>query len=131
MLHLVYQFNFTDDEIEAINAKDSEAMEVFFMHTAATHFENPTPALEAGRYELVATIDADSLEHAFRLSNDPHPATQRELKERLEVYGRMHSLSVGDIVVTGAGVGFFCQSYGWKELSHEAVMLLAAHRLNK
>lgn len=62
-------------------------------------------------YTQVATIEADSLEGAFRIGNiGPEKAITRIAK--------MHSVSVGDIVrdVT-EGTTWFCESFGWREIS--------------
>ena len=48
----------------------------------------------SGDYELVATVDARSLEGVFRIGN----FIVEEDKTLIDIVGEMHSISVGDII---------------------------------
>ena len=52
----------------------------------------------------------DAAEEAFDLTNNPSRQAERET-----CYGRLRSVSVGDIVEVD-GVNYFCDSFGWKVL---------------
>jgi hypothetical protein len=58
-------------------------------------------------YTHVATIDADSLDDVFRVGNIGP-------EEQIERHGRMHSVSVGDVVGDESGVLHFCAPIGWE-----------------
>lgn len=71
--------------------------------------------LDEGGYEVQGPIAMDlegeeAAEEVFDLTNNP----SRDL-ERLAIYGRRRSVSVGDIVNVD-GVDFLCASVGWVKL---------------
>lgn len=58
--------------------------------------------------------DDDAAEEAFDLTNNPYRQS-----ERVELYGRGRSLSIGDIVevcANGETTEFLCDSFGWIKL---------------
>lgn len=64
-------------------------------------------------YELVAQVTARSLDECFRIGNFVCEEDQTLIK----VVGKMHSLSVGDIVVDlNANKEYVCASFGWEEI---------------
>lgn len=73
--------------------------------------------LREGRYKVVGSIGVPGLageaaaEEVFDLTNNPC-----RQDERVELYGRGRSVSVGDIVNVD-GVDWLCASVGWKCLS--------------
>jgi hypothetical protein len=67
------------------------------------------------QYEIVAKFDIDqyydgeaAAEEVFDLTNNPSRQTEREVK-----YGRIRSVSVGDVVAVN-GVAYYCSSIGWE-----------------
>lgn len=69
-----------------------------------------------GRYRTAAEYytpaeGEEAAEQAFDISNNP----SRE-GERVRIFERQRSLSVGDIVVVN-GVSFLCASMGWEQLA--------------
>jgi hypothetical protein len=65
------------------------------------------------QFELVARVDARSLETVFRIAN----FVCEEDKTLIEIYGEMHSLSVGDIVQNlDDDKTFVCAKVGWVEI---------------
>lgn len=66
------------------------------------------------QFELVARVDARSLDTVFRIAN----FVSEEDESLIEVVGEMHSLSVGDIVVNlDTDESFVCLNYGWKKIA--------------
>lgn len=75
--------------------------------------ENIPPEFPEG-YEHVATVDCDSLEEAFRLTN--HIVDDWRLNLGVELTDPnkpLRSTSVGDVVVTEVGRRWFCKFVGW------------------
>lgn len=65
------------------------------------------------QFELVARVDARSMDEVFRIAN----FVCEEDSSLIEVVGKMHSLSVGDIVVNlDTDESFVCANYGWKKI---------------
>ena len=64
-------------------------------------------------FELVARVDARSLDEVFRIGN----FVCEEDATKIEVVGEMHSLSVGDIVHNiETDETFVCANIGWKKI---------------
>jgi hypothetical protein len=62
-------------------------------------------------YRNVAKIDTGDLEQVFHIGNGMGD------QDRLTRFAdRMHSISVGDIVLNPHGVFFMCDPVGWKEI---------------
>jgi hypothetical protein len=65
------------------------------------------------QYELVARVDARSMDEVFRIAN----FVCDEDASLIEVVGEMHSLSVGDIVHNlETDETFVCANYGWNKI---------------
>jgi len=67
------------------------------------------------KYEVQPSFETEltgqkAAEEAFDLTNNPSRQSERELS-----YGRLRSVSVGDIVEVD-GVNYFCDSFGWVEI---------------
>ncbi len=66
------------------------------------------------QFELVARVDARSMDEVFRIAN----FVCEEDASLIEVVGKMHSLSVGDIVCNlDTDESFVCASFGWKKIN--------------
>ena len=63
-------------------------------------------------YTHVADIDANNVEDAFYMHNNPHG--DPILEEQITRYGTQHSLSVGDILVAEDGGCYMCDPMGFK-----------------
>ena len=63
-------------------------------------------------YEKVAEIDANDLEQVFHIGNMGPETAIRRLKNR------MHSISVGDIVIDGNGIQWGVAGAGFDELEN-------------
>jgi len=67
-------------------------------------------AYEAGYYDHVANITASDLQHVFEISN---LGNQEDRVERLE---RMHSVSVGDIIIDENNIVWVVANFGFEEV---------------
>ena len=63
-------------------------------------------------YTHVADIDANDMEDAFYIHNNPHG--DPILEEQITRYGIQHSMSVGDILVAEDGGLYMCDPMGFK-----------------
>ncbi len=64
-------------------------------------------------YEVVARVNARTLEECFRIGN----FICEEDAALIEMVGEMHSLSVGDIVVDlETEQAYVCASFGWEKI---------------
>ena len=67
-------------------------------------------------YHRVATIEADDLEEVFHIGNGMGP------QDRLtRIAERIHSISVGDIIMNPEGEFFMCDDFGWAEIEVPSV----------
>lgn len=67
-------------------------------------------AYEAGYYDHVANITASDLQHVYEISN---LGNAEEKIERLE---RMHSVSVGDIIIDENNIVWVVANFGFEEV---------------
>ena len=108
MKYDIYQINLTNEEYEEVNAAENPHKECpKFMAHRDVMFEE----FEKGKgyYTKVAEIEGNDLEHVFHIGN----MGPEESITRLD---RMHSLSVGDIVVDGNGIQWGVASVGFTEV---------------
>ena len=63
-------------------------------------------------YTHVADIDANELEDAFYMHNNPHG--DEILEQQITRYGRQHSMSVGDILVAEDGGCYLVDTFGFE-----------------
>lgn len=94
---------------------DSQYMSRFY-------FGGPSPAAMArellanAQYVPVGTFDVEQMdaeagcEEAYDRSNNPS-----RMADRMDTFGRVRSLSVGDVVVV-EGEAFVCAPFGWERL---------------
>jgi hypothetical protein len=66
-------------------------------------------------YEMIGTINADSLEHLYRDMN-AIDGTETCCKMRVR------SMSVGDIAIDADGISHYCASFGWAAVGLEEVV---------
>ena len=79
---------------------------------------NPAPGLDGGFYEHVCDIEADTLDHVFEIGNVGP-------EERITRHAPMHSISVGDVIVTQGHrpAGYIVDRVGFKTVSLPASLL--------
>lgn len=65
-------------------------------------------------YEHVSDIEANDLDHAFLLHNNP--AGNPEFEAKITRHAKQHSMSVGDILVDEYGCYHMCDPAGWTQL---------------
>jgi len=108
MKYDIYQINLTNEEYDAVNSManphNDHAKFIASRNVAMEEFEKGKEF-----YTKVAEIEANDLEHVFHIGN----MGPEELITRLD---RMHSLSVGDIVVDGNGIQWGVASIGFTEV---------------
>ena len=85
----------------------------FEMYCDATVFPK-APAIktawDAGMYTLAGLVDADDEEEAFELTN-----LWEKPEKVAKIADKMHSMSVGDVIIDAVNKKVFCASFGFKE----------------
>jgi hypothetical protein len=108
----VYQIQLTDEEIAIVNRGESTPRTKAYMDRM---FDSTFKAENFQYYDLVANVDVDGFEQAFRAMNlwqdDVH-------FDRVEKLGRCSSMSVGDIVEDHDGKLYRCASFGFTALEN-------------
>ena len=105
----VFQINFTDEQVDLINESDSRPD--FYNQYLDTTFRPTADAIIKARspYEKVATIEANGFEDVFEIGNiGPESKITR--------ITRMHSVSVGDVIVREDGVAKFVAPIGFESV---------------
>jgi len=109
---VVKQINMTSEQRRIINesAKKGICPDFYDRYLNATNFPTADKIRAAyNDYQIVAEIEATDLEDVFEIGNmGPESAITR--------LAPMHSLSVGDIVVTPEGKEYFVASFGFEEV---------------
>lgn len=110
MRYEIRQINLTDEQINEVNAANGVYPKFYSKYLNTTFRPTADAILDAiDMYETVAYIEADSLEGVFNIGNmGPESSIER--------IRRMHSLSVGDIVIDEDGKWFFVDSFGFGEI---------------
>jgi len=108
MKYSIYQINFNSDEAREINSMANPHVDhdKFVAHRMTTGEDF---AAGVGFYKKVAEVEANDLEHVFHIGN----MGPEESITRLD---RMHSISVGDIVIDGNGIQWGVAGAGFTEL---------------
>lgn len=109
MKYSIYQIRLTDADRIAVNSMENPYSDhAKFKAYNDAHNENFEKA--KGFYEKVAEIEATDLENVFHISNSA------EAEEQITRIAKMHSISVGDIIVDGAGVQYGVAGFGFDEV---------------
>jgi len=114
MNYKLYQIHLTDAEVDQINAeghnsvpKQKAKLDMSFTDNVAVLAKQ---AFDAGYYTHVSNIEAEGLEAVFEVGNiGPESSIER--------LGRMHSVSVADVVETPEGVRHVVASVGFEQLA--------------
>jgi hypothetical protein len=117
MKYQIYQIQYTDADVEAINsgrpnAKRQYRTEMDFDFRGENIAENAAEAFTLDLYTNVAIIEAADLEHVFQISNIGNE------EHRIERLTRMASISVGDIIIDENNIVWVVAPFGFKEV-HE------------
>lgn len=106
----VRQIILNNAEVDAVNASaDAREIPKYMAYTKA-QFGEPQLGIAGGFYETVAEIDAPDLEGVFKVGN-------MGPESRIKRLARMHSVSVGDLVVDEAGVTHLVARFGFEEVA--------------
>ena len=108
----VYQIQLTDEEIAIVNRGESTPRTKAYLDRS---FESTFKAENFQYYDLVANVDVDGFEQAFRAMN---LWQEDENFDRVEKLGRCSSMSVGDIVEDHDGKLYRCASFGFTALEN-------------
>lgn len=102
----LYQINLSRDEVNAANSGQKFPKLTAYRDAMCLGYFT-------GRefYEHVADLATDDLEEAFGIGNIGP-------EEKITRYARMHSVSVGDVLVTDAGQAYIVQNIGFAHLDN-------------
>jgi len=123
MIFTVWQIQYSDADIEAINAgetnpKRKAKTEMNFDFSGKNISGIADQALTDGLYTHVSDIRAETPEHCFEIGNiGPESAITR--------FSRMSSLSVGDIIVDVEGNVLVVANYGFVAIGFKPEMSAA------
>ena len=114
MNYKVYQIHLTEAEHNQVNAEGHNAvpkqkakLDMSFTDNVAVLAKQ---AFDKGYYTHVSNIEAEGLEAVFEVGNiGPESSIER--------LGRMHSVSVADVVETPEGVRHVVASIGFQQLA--------------
>jgi len=114
MNYKLYQIHLTDAEVDQVNAeghnsvpKHRAKLDMSFTDKVA---ELASDAFSKGYYTHVSNIEAEGLEDVFEVGNiGPESSIER--------LGKMHSVSVADVVETPEGVRHVVASVGFEQLA--------------
>ena len=114
MNYKLYQIQLTEAEHNQVNAeghnsvpKHKAKLDMSFTDNVAVLAKQ---AFDAGYYTHVSNIEAEGLEAVFEVGNiGPESSIER--------LGRMHSVSVADVVETPEGVRHVVASVGFEQLA--------------
>ena len=113
MQYKLHQIHLTVAEVDQVNESGHDSVHKQKLKLDMNFGDTPVVAREAmdlGYYNQVALIEADSLEGVFHVGNvGPEESITR--------LGRMHSVSVGDVVEDEQGVQSVVASFGFKQLA--------------
>lgn len=119
MKYQILQIRVTDAEIDLINETgDFNAVPKFAAKRDLDFAEMKGTTIEVlakeyfdkGYYTHVANIEGSDLEHVFQISNLGNE------EDRVERLDRMHSLSVGDLVIDGNDIVWVVANFGFEEV---------------
>lgn len=108
MKYSIYQIVLTGEDCDEINSMDNPHRD--HAKFAAHHMTMDEDfAGGVGFYGKVAEIEANNLDHVFHIGNmGPETAITR--------LDRMHSISVGDVIIDGNGIQWGVAAAGFTEL---------------
>ena len=114
MNYKLYQIQLTDQEVDKINAEGHNSVPKHRLKLDMSFNDNVAElakqAMDKGYYTHVSNIEAEGLEGVFEVGNiGPESAITR--------LGRMHSVSVADVVETPEGVRHVVASVGFEQLA--------------
>ena len=112
MQYTVKQIHLTDDQINQVNTNPDVIPDFYKRYLDATMFPMSAEVIQAAYddYKVVAKIDAYDLEEVFKIGNGMGDKTA------ITRLAPMHSVSVGDIVVTEDGKEYYVASFGFEEV---------------
>jgi hypothetical protein len=128
MKYKILQIKLTETQIDIINSKGHDAVHKQVMrlnlmdNDQATIADLAAKALKLGYYTHVANIEADDLDAVFDIGNIGP-------EECIERINRMHSISVGDVIVDENGVTNVVASLGFERIKRSINVTQSAQGL--
>ena len=114
MNYKLYQIQLTDQEVDKINAEGHNSVPKHRLKLDMSFNDNVAElakeAMDKGYYTHVSNIEAEGLEGVFEVGNiGPESSIER--------LGRMHSVSVADVVECADGTRHVVASVGFEQLA--------------
>ena len=118
MKYQVLQIRITDAEADLINEsgdfnavpKFKAQLDMRMKFDGGDITDAAKKAFDAGYYDHVANITASDLAHVYEISN------LGNAEERIERLDRMHSVSVGDIIIDENNIVWVVANFGFEEV---------------
>ena len=111
MKYDVYQFVLSDSMIDEVNSSESQRPVFYEKYLNVTWKPTAESILEAKEYfKKVATIEAENFGQVFEIGNIGP-------EENITRHDRMHSVSVGDVIVREDGTAKFVDRIGFGSVS--------------
>lgn len=117
MIYQVYQIQLTNDEIALINKEGHDAVDKQSLKLKMSFAEDKiggyaAEAWDAGYYTHVANITAEYYDQVFEIGNIGP-------EQNIERIARMHSISVGDMIIAEDGTQIVVDSFGFVAIGHK------------
>jgi hypothetical protein len=106
----VKQINLTDTECDEVNASTNPYAIPKYIALIKSMEGNYELGLSGGFYETVAEIEATNLEHVYLIGN-------MGPEESITRLARMHSISVGDLIVDSEGQTYVVAQFGYDKVA--------------
>lgn len=111
MKYKIYQINFSAAMVKRINAYEPTATKVFnlYLDTMGINPQVSDIMKAIALFRHVADIEADRLDEVFHIGN-------MGPEDKITRHRQMHSLSVGDVIVSENGTASFVAPFGFKDV---------------
>lgn len=111
MKYKIFQINFSADMVKRINAYDPTATNVFNLYLDTTGINPQADDImkAISLYRHVADIEAEHLNDMFDIGN-------MGPEDKITRYRQMHSVSVGDVIISELGTACYVASFGFLPL---------------
>jgi len=131
MIYQVYQIHLTNDEIALINKEGHDAVDKQSLKLSMSFAEDNIGGLAAeawdnGYYTHVANITAEDYDQVFEIGNiGPDHNIERIASEPAGERVRMHSVSVGDMIIAEDGTQVVVAQFGFIAIGHKPELVAA------
>lgn len=118
MIYQVYQIHLTDEEVDLINStRNHDAVPANTLKREMTFSEynigvHASEAWDKGYYTHVANITAEDYHQVFEIGNIGP-------EQNIERMTRMHSVSIGDVIIAEDGTQVVVDHFGFLAIGHK------------